>query len=460
MPGCAVATLNSGSAAVAGSRPASRKPTTPPTAPTSRAATSQPISAAGRSRRSNSACRRVNFCPGTVSAWARPARPRPADRGGPLPAGRARDRPARPGRAAGSAPAAGLEPGCARRRPAERVGEHLRDHRRGGHAGRSTVARSGANGPATPPGRPKVSASRGSTGGRHSGRGASRGRDRRSRCRCPAEGWSWVLRRAADGPGSAVPGAEVPLVRAAGRRGCPAAAAGYATDRSGRGATAGPVQPRSARRRADPLRRRRADHHRRRCARRGGERDSGVAGRSEPAAVASAVTAIPASRNPAPIRNRRCGGRCADPRCLGIRCRSRSSGHPGARAAPIGIERSWSNRRARHPRGACALRRHSRADVCSATSAAQRGTTLQVGSGPLVGDQTQLAVGEGDDGVQREVVLEQRRHPTASASCPPVGSPRPGSARSRSDIPGPPALQSDAAAPAARGGSGIGPCRA
>src|SRR6185312_6132514 len=67
MAGETGANSNDGSVVGAGSRPAANTPMAAPTAPITSAVTSTPMIADGRSRRSNSACRRVNRSAGDLT---------------------------------------------------------------------------------------------------------------------------------------------------------------------------------------------------------------------------------------------------------------------------------------------------------------------------------------------------------------------------------------------------------
>ena len=167
-----------GSVTAAGSRLAANTPIAAPNAPITSAATSTPMTADGRSRRSNSACRKVNRSAGSGSARSLAG---VSMAGGPsrAPAVGIAPRIARRLGLVGRqlrAPAAGR--GCRRRRPGRPKascrnsgcgGSPSSDRRRPAGGDRRTRA--------TPPGRPKAPACSGSTRGfERADRGASVGR--------------------------------------------------------------------------------------------------------------------------------------------------------------------------------------------------------------------------------------------------------------------------------------------
>src|SRR4051812_34660214 len=173
--GATVASWNCGSVTLAGSRFAANTPMAAPTAPMTSADTSNPISADGRSLRSNSACRKENRSAGCNSGDGDASG---ASAGGPSRAPAVGSDHGSAGGAPGSESvfAAGgrgrlsWDPGGRPKASSRYSGTGVDP------SGTGPFGLRGANDPPTPPGRPNAPACSGSTGGFHSGFGASRGR--------------------------------------------------------------------------------------------------------------------------------------------------------------------------------------------------------------------------------------------------------------------------------------------
>ncbi len=173
--GATVASWNAGSSTAAGNRLAAKTPMAAPIAPITSAATSTPMIADGRNRRSNSACRRVNRSAGTGSATSGTSA---CSAGGPSRAPAFGSRHGSPG---GSACSSGASPAGGRPRlsppPPGRPKASSRNSGTGGAPSITGVAvRRAPKEPPTPPGRPNAPACNGSTGGFHRGLGSRRGR--------------------------------------------------------------------------------------------------------------------------------------------------------------------------------------------------------------------------------------------------------------------------------------------